>query len=125
MTEPPNPDSQRRSAVVLKICDSIDWRRAIAAGRYHGSADDARDGFIHLSAPHQLAGTLNRHFAGRDGLLLVAFATDTLGEALRWEVSRGGDLFPHHYGPLDPGRALWVRDIALGQDGRHTLPELQ
>jgi uncharacterized protein (DUF952 family) len=106
--------------IVYKISPESEWRVAEAAGRYDGSADDRRDGFIHLSAAHQLAGTLARHFAGRAGLVLAAFDANALGPALRWEASRAGELFPHLHGSLDPALALWVKPLPPGGG----LPEL-
>lgn len=82
------------------------------AGAYRGSADDVRDGFIHLSAESQVEVTLRRHFAGQSDLVLVAFDASTLGEALRWEPSRDGALFPHLYGPLSPALALSVTPVS-------------
>jgi uncharacterized protein (DUF952 family) len=108
---------------VYKVLSEAAFEEAWAAGRFHGSVDDARDGFIHLSAGHQLAGTLAAHFAGREGLVLVALDADRLGQALRWEASRGGALFPHLYASLDLAAMLWVEPLPLGPDGRHLLPE--
>jgi uncharacterized protein (DUF952 family) len=85
-------------ALVFKIVRSHEWPPPGFA--YEGSPDDRRDGFIHLSTAAQIAGTLARHFAGEAGLLLVAADPAALGEALKWEPSRGGALFPHLYGPL-------------------------
>ena len=64
-----------------------------------------------------------KHFAGRDDLLLVALDADALGDALRWEPSRGGALFPHLYRGFTPAETLWVRPLPLGPDGRHLFPE--
>jgi len=111
------------SPVIYKIAAAEDWSRASAAGRYDGSPDDSRDGFIHLSAAAQLAGTLERHFAAKKNLVLIAFRSADCAAALKWEASRGGGLFPHHYGPLDPSRALWVRPI--GDAGENRLPPLE
>jgi uncharacterized protein (DUF952 family) len=119
-THPSPPSDEPR--LVLKICRDRDWRAACADGHYRGSADDDRDGFIHLSTPEQVAGTLARHFAGQDDLVLVAFAASGL-TALRWEPSRGGALSPHHYAPLPTALALWTRPVARAADGRHFLPE--
>lgn len=108
---------------VYKICPRAAWEGAIAAGVYLGSADDLRDGFIHLSTASQLAGTVARHFAGQRDLVLVRLEAASLGEALRYEPSRGGALFPHLYGPLDPRLATEV--VALPWDdvaGAHVLP---
>lgn len=110
-------------ATVFKICPRADWEAARRDGRYLGSSDDLRDGFIHLSARHQLTGTARRHFRGQPGLVVIAFATADLGPALRWEPSRGGDLFPHLHGPLPVSAARAVADLPLGDDGIPKLPE--
>jgi uncharacterized protein (DUF952 family) len=107
---------------IYKICDAAEWDAAIAAGAYHGSEHDRRDGFIHFSTAAQLPGTLARHYAGRENLVLIAFNGDVLGAALKWEPARDGDLFPHFYAPLVTSTALWTKPLPLGDDGRHTLP---
>jgi uncharacterized protein (DUF952 family) len=110
--------------LVFKICDAPAWRDAEAAGRFDGAPVDLADGYIHLSAADQVEETARRHFAGRPDLLLAAFDAADLGAALRWEASRGGAPFPHLYGPLPTGRALWVRALPLGPDGAHRFPPL-
>jgi uncharacterized protein (DUF952 family) len=109
-------------ATIYKVCGSAEWAQAEASGQYRGSADDARDGFIHFSTAPQLAGTLGKHFAGRDDLLLIAVEADALGAALKWEPSRGGDLFPHLYGSLPTSAALWTMPLLRDAGGRHILP---
>jgi uncharacterized protein (DUF952 family) len=103
--------------IIYKILDGGDWGAAVAAGLFAGSPVDLADGFIHFSTAAQAQETARRHFAGRRGLVLAAFDSDSLGEALRWEPSRGGDLFPHLYAPLDPALALSVTPLSLGPDG--------
>jgi uncharacterized protein (DUF952 family) len=110
------------SEVIYKVMEADAWRDADAAGAYHGSADDARDGFIHFSTADQLPGTLAKHFSGRDGLLLVAVDAAALGDNLVWEPSRRGDLFPHLYAPLPAEAALWTTPLPLNNDGEHELP---
>lgn len=105
---------------VYKICPESDWRAACAAGRFTGSAADRADGFIHLSAADQVAGTAARHFAGQAGLVIVEFA-DTDLAALKWEASRGGALFPHLYGELPTAAARRVAPLPL-HNGAHLLP---
>ena len=92
-------------------------------GRSLGAPVDLADGFIHLSTAKQVPGTLAKHFAGEDGLRLLAVDTETL-DPLKWEVSRGGDLFPHLYRELREADLLWTREIALGPDG-HLTGELE
>ena len=109
--------------IIYKICPAPAWREAERAGAYRGSPDDARDGFIHLSTAAQLPGTLAKHFAGQSDLFLIAVDADALGAALKWESSRGGDLFPHLYGELDPAATDNITTLVLGPDGCHRLPE--
>ena len=98
-------------ALVYKIVATDCWREAAAAGCFAGAAIDLADGFIHLSAAGQVEETAWRHFAGQDNLLLAAFDEAALGATLRWEASRGGDLFPHVYGTLDPASARWAKSL--------------
>lgn len=110
--------------IIYKICPAAAWREAERQGVYRGSSDDRRDGFIHFSASSQVAETANRHFAGQRELLLIAVDADALGTALRWEPSRGGDLFPHLYGELDLGAVTAVLEMRERSDGGHDLPEI-
>ena len=100
-----------RPGVVYKIAPRADWEAACRVGVYRGSPDDLRDGFIHLSTEPQVAGTLQRHFAGQRDLLRIGFAADTLGAALRFEPSRDGQLFPHLYGALATGLAVEISEL--------------
>lgn len=103
--------------LVFKIVPKADWLAACTTGRFAGSPDDVRDGFIQLSSPSQIAGTLAKHFADVPDLLLVAFDGDRLGAPLRFEISRGGKLFPHYYAALPTDLALWTAPIRLRSDG--------
>jgi uncharacterized protein (DUF952 family) len=109
---------------IYKISAGSAWREAERQGVYRGSADDLRDGFIHFSSLFQLADTARKHFFGQAGLLLIEVDVDALGEALRWEASRNGDLFPHLYGQLDLGAVVSVRELHERSDGSHAIPEL-
>lgn len=108
---------------VYKVLSEAAFAAAAREGRFLGSPDDVRDGFIHLSQAHQLAGTLAKHFAGHNGLMLLAFDAARLGPELRSEISRGGELFPHLYAPLNLAALLWAEPLRLGPDGRHILPK--
>ena len=111
--------------MIYKICPASAWREAERHGVYRGSADDARDGFIHFSTASQVAGTAKKHFAGQTGLFLVAIDADTLGDELRWERSRNDELFPHLYGELDLGAVTGVLGLHARSDGYHDIPELK
>lgn len=108
---------------IYKICPEDMWREAEACGVFSGSPADLADGFVHFSTAAQARETARRHFFGQEGLVLVAFDAARLGPALRWEPSRGGDLFPHLHAPLDPAAALWAKPLPLGADGRHLFPD--
>jgi uncharacterized protein (DUF952 family) len=99
-------------ALIYKILGGDEWRAAQAKGCFEGSTIDRADGFIHFSTAGQLAETARRHFCGRRDLVVLAVETAGLGAALKWEVSRGGALFPHLYGPLDCARVLSARPVA-------------
>lgn len=87
---------------LVKIFRAAEWAAFRNSGRFDGSADDLRDGFIHLSSEDQVEGTLERHFSGEAGLVLAELGVIE-DAALRWELSRGGAAFPHLYRPL-----LWA-----------------
>jgi uncharacterized protein (DUF952 family) len=109
---------------IYKICEQKAWFAAAQHGEFRGSEDDARDGFIHFSTAAQLAGTLARHFAGVTDLLLIAVDAGALGQALKWETSRGGGLFPHLYAALPMKAVRWTRPLADEVDGARPVPEL-
>jgi len=113
----------RTHRIVYKILAREEWDAAVARGGYAGSADDLRDGFVHLSAATQLFGTAAKYFRGQDGLVLVAFDAVELGGSLKWEPSRGGELFPHLFCELPAKCARQVYDLPLGDDGIPLIPE--
>lgn len=117
--------SAAMSQFIYKIAPEALWREAEQNGRFSGAPIDIADGFIHFSTAGQVQETAAKHFAGQTGLLLIAIDGGRLGDALKYEVSRGGAPFPHLYAPLDPGAVLWVRPLPLGADGRHEFPALE
>ena len=114
----------RVARTIYKICPNVLWGEAERAGVFRGAPVDARDGFIHFSSATQVRDTATRYFAGAADLMLIAVDADALGDALKWEVSRGGDLFPHLYGDLPLAAVLWVKPLPLGIDQQHVFPEL-
>ena len=102
---------------VYKILPRSEWIAAQDIGVFHGSAVDLKDGFIHLSTAAQAAETARLHFAGREGLVLLKLQAEELGGGLRLEPSRGGQLFPHLYGPLDPAHVRAAAPLELNAQG--------
>ena len=107
---------------IYKICERRAWQAAEAERAFGGSADDARDGFIHFSTADQLAETAVKHFAGQPDLILVAVDAERLGAQLKWEPSRGGALFPHLYGALTLEAVLATRPVERIAGGGVVLP---
>jgi uncharacterized protein (DUF952 family) len=85
---------------VIKLLRAAEWAQFQADGVFAGSPDDLRDGFIHLSTPEQAPGTAAKWFAGEAGVMALTFDADALAADLKWEPSRGGQLFPHLYRSL-------------------------
>jgi len=110
--------------MIYKICEQAAWHGAERDGVYRGSDVDRRDGFIHFSTAAQAAETAAKHFAGQTGLMLVAVDGDAIGAALRWDPSRGGELFPHLYGALALTAVHWARPLPDEVGGRRAMPEL-
>ncbi len=107
---------------IYHMCKAEEWQAAKASGSYAGSRQDQADGFIHFSALEQLAVSAAKHRAGQEGLILIEADTERLGAALRWEVSRGGALFPHLYGALPVTAVTRTWPLPLGDDGQHRFP---
>lgn len=108
---------------IYKLVPDALWKDAEAAGVFEGSPVDLRDGFIHFSTGSQARETAARHFAGQAPLRLVSVDPRRLGEALKWEASRGGTLFPHLYGRLPLDAVIADVDLPLGTDGLHVFPD--
>ena len=111
-------------SLIYHICRAEEWAEAEAAGRYQGSSQDRADGFIHFSGRDQVIESAAKHRAGQDGLVLLSVDPAALGDALKWEPSRGGLLFPHLYGPLPLEAVRKTEPLPLGPDGRHVFPPL-
>ena len=108
--------------LILKILRRAEWDAFRQAGSTIGAPVDQADGFIHFSTPAQVAETVARHFASESDLVLVAVDPAGLGDALKWEPSRGGALFPHLYRSLRLSEVVWDKSLPLGAAG-HIFPE--
>jgi len=113
---------------LYRIVSAADWREAVHHGAFRGTEHDLRDGFIHLSASEQVRDTAAKHYAGKGDLLLLYVREQPLAQlsegALRWEVARGGALFPHLYAALPVSLVHHVERLPLGADGLHVFPAL-
>lgn len=109
--------------LIYHMCRADEWAAAQGDGFYPGSSQDQADGFIHFSTALQVRESAAKHRAGQDGLILLAVQTEPLGNALKWEESRGGALFPHLYGPLPISVVASADPLPLGDDGVHQFPD--
>lgn len=94
---------------IIKLLRAGEWAQFQTDGQFAGSPDDLRDGYIHFSTPEQAAATLAKWFAGEQGVMALTIDADTLGEALKWEPARGGQMFPHLYRVLRLDEVIAVR----------------
>jgi uncharacterized protein (DUF952 family) len=108
--------------LIYKICHAAEWAQAERDGLYAGSAKDREDRFIHFSNAEQVRGTLQRYYADANDLVLVAVTTEPMGDALKFEPSRDGALFPHLYGTLPMTFVRWVKPVHRAADGSFVLP---
>ena len=108
---------------IYKVLPRSEWEAAKGNGMFAGSGIDIADGYIHFSTASQVVETVDKHFHGKTDLLLVALEADSLGDALKWEPSRGGDLFPHLYCELDVSLAAEVQPLEDREDGGHNFPD--
>ena len=108
--------------LIYRLVEPDCWAEAMRNGVYKGAEHDLRDGFIHFSTAEQLPGTLDKHYANFDRLALVEVALSDLDDAVKWEKSRGGDLFPHLYADLPMMAVSSLRLIRRSDDGSWTLP---
>jgi uncharacterized protein (DUF952 family) len=109
-------------AHVHKLLTQSAWDEAVAAGTFLGASIDLADGYIHLSTDTQTRETARRYFTQGDDIVLVTFDDSTL-TGLKYEPSRGGDLFPHVYGAIATASALRVLPLARGADGLLMFPD--
>lgn len=106
--------------LIYKVLRPAEWAQFQAQGATQGAPVDLADGFVHFSTAAQLPVTLSKHFGNDGDLTLIACDAARFGGDLRWESSRGGDLFPHLYRALSLADVSWSRDIPRGDDGHRT-----
>lgn len=106
--------------LIYKILRDNEWHDLRKLGETQGAPIDVADGFVHFSTAEQTAETAAKHFAGVEGLFLLGVETDAL-EGLKWEPSRGGDMFPHLYRKLRLADVAWAQPFPI-VDGIHQFP---
>lgn len=109
--------------LIYKIETKKIWDKALSSGTYSGAPIDVSDGFIHFSTAAQARETAAKHFAGVKGLIIATFSASSFGSKLKWELSRGGALFPHLYGVLDMALVVATDELPVGENGQHLFPD--
>lgn len=110
------------SDLIYKVMTRQEWAKATTAGQFNGSEIDVIDGYIHFSTASQLVETVRKHFHGQTDLVIFSVDPAILGDALRWEPSRGGGLFPHLYGALPVAQISERIELPVDDDGSHRFP---
>ena len=113
------------NTTIYKIVPHDLWAQAEKTGAFSGAPVDIADGYIHLSTQEQVRETAAKHFARQTDLLLVSVNAAALGDGLKYEVSRGGALFPHLYATLPMTAVAKVEPLPLDENGLHVFPELE
>jgi uncharacterized protein (DUF952 family) len=107
--------------VAYKVLSTEEFE-ALRRDAFQGAPVDLADGYVHLSAASQVTETVKKHFAGRTGLMIAVVDLAVLGDTVRWEVSRGNELFPHVYGRLTWRCVLAFAPLRWGDDEAVVLP---
>ena len=114
-----------KTDIIYKICQRSLWQEAQNAGQFDGAPIDLEDGYIHFSTSKQVVETARKHFKGQDDLLLLSISVQALENCpheVKWEPSRGGDLFPHLYGPMPLDAVVKSEELAMDAEGYHLFP---
>lgn len=105
-----------------KVLTAPQMAQLEADGVFKGAPVDLADGYIHLSTEAQLTETVDKHFAGQADLHVAAIDLAALGDAVKWEPSRGGQLFPHIYADLPLNAVVAYSPLERDEDGKVRLP---
>jgi uncharacterized protein (DUF952 family) len=109
--------------IIYKILTTDQWNTLQSTGEFAGAPIDIQDGYVHFSTEAQLQTTADKHFQGQTGLFILAVDAEDVEADLKWEPSRGGDLFPHLYSTMKLDQVLWARPVQSSGD-QHHLPDL-
>ena len=108
--------------IAYKVLTAEQMAALEADGNFAGAPVDLADGYVHLSTCEQLTETVDKHFAGQENLHVAAVDLGSFGGSLKWEESRGGQLFPHLYGPLLLETVIAYGPLERLADGQVKLP---
>lgn len=118
------PMNEPKPDLIYKILTTALWEQVGPEDDVPGMPIDIQDGYMHFSTAAQLRETLRLHFKGQKELMLLAVRVEEVGDALKWEVSRGGAAFPHLYAPLAAKQVSWSAPTSVSETGDADLPEL-
>lgn len=110
--------------LIFHMARDAEWESAQSVGLYHGAAEDRADGFIHFSTASQVRESAAKHRTSEPNLILIACDPAALGDDLKWEPARGGELFPHLYGDIPLSAVAWAKPLPLDAHGLHIFPDL-
>ena len=111
-----------RPQTAYKVLTAEEMAALERDGTFAGAPVDVADGYIHLSTADQLTATVDKHFSGRSDLHVAAVDLGSFGESLKWEESRGGELFPHLYAPLLLETVIAYGPLERDENGAVKLP---
>lgn len=118
----PAPQAGQR---LYRLLSAADWRAAVLDGVYRGAPHDLADGFIHLSTADQVEETAALHYAGVEDLMVLTVDSARVDGEVKWEPSRGGQLFPHVYGTIPLEAVLGAEPVGRDRGGAFTFPHLR
>lgn len=110
------------SLTLLHICTQDAWKAARRVGAYRAASLET-EGFIHCSTPPQAVETANRHFAGRDDLILLSINAEKVTAEIKYELAAHGGMYPHIYGPLNVAAVTDAIPFPRSEDGTFALPQ--
>ena len=109
--------------LLLHITSRAQWDRARFAGMYRSETLDT-EGFIHCSTRDQVLGVAEKHFRGRDDLVLLCIDSSRVQAPIQYDAIETGARFPHVYGPLNADAVIKTVPFPPGPNGRFALPDL-
>ncbi|MFC4261534.1 DUF952 domain-containing protein [Ferruginibacter yonginensis] len=87
--------------MIFHVTTKQEWAQAQANGVFEAPSLQL-EGFIHMSEQHQVAGVLQRYYAGKTDLILLHVDETKLTAPLKYEIAPSiNEAFPHIYGTIN------------------------